>query len=103
MSLLVEQSRTVMGHDTGSTSLYTFNDEIHLLLNPAGFKNLFRDRIPVMTAAGIVNQFFLQVFIRVIIEDHQFTLLDWRASDASPRPGPNAVRLSYLSFLRLWT
>ena len=46
--------RTVMGHDTGSTSLSIFDDEIHLLLNPAGILNLRQTRTPVVTAAGIV-------------------------------------------------
>jgi hypothetical protein len=87
-----------MGYDTGSTSLLIFADEAHPLLFGA-IHPVALAQIQLVTAAGPVNAHVLPLYMRMLTENHQHTLVDWHFELATvlPRPGPNAIRLSSLS------
>ena len=86
--------RTSMCHDTGSSALTIFPDEVVLLYNrPAPLLPFTRQ--PILTSLGVIIRPCFPIEMRIISTDHTEVVSDWQKVTAFVAPlFPESKRLS---------
>jgi hypothetical protein len=86
--------RTTMAHDTGSSVLTLFQDEVELMYSTT-LANLNLVNGSLKIASGSLPCRFLFVSMRILKSDHRAIVVDWKPAHVSVMPRtPMDVRLS---------